>query len=147
MKLTAENVDAVFRECLFHKGEVHGEIPANAVIVEGVVGNIRFGFHPERLEANRQNVYAMLEQLPDNFREDMGGGWSFLNACMTEEGDQWGEHPTVEALLCLGIALKQAQWMMKGMQEHLPGGMPYVRIAKSAAGFEQDPNRLPAEPK
>jgi hypothetical protein len=147
MKLTAENVEKAFRACLFQKGEVHGEIPANAVIVEGVANNIRFGFHPERLESYRQNVYEMLSQLPENFRDDKGGGWSFLNACMTDEGDQWGEHDSVEALLCLGIALKQAAWMMKSFQDRLPGGMPYVRIAKSAAGFEPDPNQLPAEPK
>jgi hypothetical protein len=33
------------------------------------------------------------------------------------------------------------------MQDALPGGMPYVRIAKSAAGFEADPNRIEADPK
>lgn len=146
MKLTAKNVETAFGTCLFQKGEVHGEIPPNAVIVEGVMPAIRFGFHPERLESCRQNVHAMLLQLPTAFHEDKGGGWSFLNACLTQEGQQWGEHTSVEMLLCLGIALKQAEWLMRKMQHALPGGMPYVRISKSAAGFEPDPNRLPTEP-
>jgi hypothetical protein len=147
MKLTAENVETAFRACLFQKGEIHGEIPANAVLVEGVMENIRFGFHPERLESYRQNVYEMLSELPDQFREDKGGGWGFLNACMTNENVQWGEHLHMQQLFCLGIGLKQVEWLMRSMQDALPGGMPYVRIAKSAAGFEADPNRIEADPK
>jgi len=138
MKLTAQNVTEIFRDCLFRKEEIHGEIPGTAVIVEGVAPSLRFGFHPERLESYRQKVYDMLSQLPESFHEDKGGGWSFLNACITGDGDQWGEHDAVEELLCLGIALKQAEWLMRSIQDALPGAMPYVRISKSAAGFEPD---------
>lgn len=121
-KLTAENVNKVFLDCLFQDGED----TSKAEIVEGIIA--KFGFHPERLEANKTEIRDMLNELPDTFRDDKGGGWSFLNACMTSTGNQWGEHQNIEQLLALGIATKQAKILMpREMWKLMPGGMPYFQ--------------------
>ena len=126
--LTAENVETIFRDCLFRDGEDTSQ----AKIVEGVVS--KFGFHPTRLETHKSEIAEMLDGLPDEFRADKGGGWSFLNARMTKSGDQWGEHRNIEQLLTLGIATEQAKMLMpREMWNVLPGGMPYFAVCAQAA--------------
>lgn len=126
-KPLSERVRALVTDCLYRSDEapVTGPIPAEAVIVEGVTR--RFGFHPARLESKRAEVTEILRRLPPQFRADAGGGWSFLNACVTAEGEQWGEHRDVEELLALAIGLKLARWLLQRSRwTSLPGGMPYV---------------------
>jgi hypothetical protein len=121
--LTADNVFEVFKDCLFQDGED----TSTAVIVEGIMS--KFGFHPERLQKNEGKIRAMLECLPDEFQSGKGGGMSFLNACMTKDGEQWGEHPSMEQLLVLGLATKQVAMLMpRDMWNILPGGMPYFAV-------------------
>lgn len=82
-----ERVNTIFHDCLYRRGEdTSGHVKA-----EGITCNV--GFHPERLEGHRAEVSAMLVELPDTFRRSSGGGWSFLNACVDREGNQWtGDH-------------------------------------------------------
>ena len=129
MKLTAENVEKVFMNCLFRDDEiVDGKPVLPPTTAEGITQN--FGFHPERLEAERENVRALLMELPKEFQQATGDGWSFLNACMDKEGNHWGEHSNVQEILCLGIALGLASYIMpKEMWSVLPGGMPYFRVS------------------
>jgi hypothetical protein len=123
MKLTAANVEEVIKDCLFCEGE---DI-SNAVKVEGVIHN--FGFHPERLEKHAGDIREMLEELPDGFKPGKGGGMSFLSACETKDGTQWGEHPDIERLFVLGLATKQAALCLpRAMWHVLPGGMPYFCV-------------------
>jgi len=124
-------LDAVFCSCLYKEEEIAnistGQVPEGCVHVDGIVN--RFGLHPERLEAARTKVVYWLRQLPDEFRADRGGGWSFLNACMTGNGDQWGEHRNVEQLICLGLGLKLVECQLpRELWKSLPGGMPYYVI-------------------
>lgn len=122
-KLTAKNVEQVFVDCLFRADED----TQDAKIVEGVVR--KFGFHPQRLAQHKQEIADLLSQLPETFRSDKGGGWSFLNACVTQEGDQWGEHTNIEQLLVIGIATEQAKMLLpRTMWSALPGGMPYFSV-------------------
>ena len=80
MKLSTENINKVFNECLYDDGEnTEGYIEA-----KGVMMNI--GFHPERLKANNDNIVQMLSDLPDTFRKVGGGGMSFLAMCETKDG-------------------------------------------------------------
>lgn len=128
--LTAKNVESIFLHCLFKKDED----TSNAIIVEGVVG--KFGFHPDRLIEKKAEIAELLEQLPDNFKAESGGGWSFLNACMTNSGDQWGEHRNIEQLLTLGIATDQARILMpRKMWSMFPGGMPYFSVSVKCDAF------------
>ena len=67
MKLTAEKVNEIFMDCLFKDGEdTSGHIAA-----EGVVTKV--GFHPMRLEAHKEDIRQLLQDLPVNFRSDQGG--------------------------------------------------------------------------
>lgn len=128
--LTAKAVDEIFMDCLFRDEEVSKdapEPPPGAVIVDGI--RHQFALHPERLESYREQVKALLAELPDNFQADKGGGWSFLQACMTKDGEQWGEHMNMEQLFVLGIGLKLAKWQLdRAVWPALPGGMPYVVV-------------------
>lgn len=128
MTLTAENVEEVLVDCLYTTSECDGETtPRGAIIVEGIVRN--FGLHPERLQKHKAEVQEMLSQLPDEFNEKPSGGWSFLMACNTKDGTQWGEHRHMEALFVLAIGLGLAKWLApRDMWKLFPGGVPYVTI-------------------
>ncbi len=121
--LSAENVRRVFENCLFRDGEP----TSDAIIAEVVMHS--FGFNPSRLAEHKQEIKEMLECLSDEFRADKGGGWSFLQACVTKDGDQWGEHQNINELLALGIATGQAKILMhRELWSALPGGMPYFVV-------------------
>lgn len=121
MELTGTNVDKVFRECLFEDGED----TTNHVKACGVRTNV--GFHPGRLEERKPDIVSMLGQLSDDFTKN--GGMSFLNACITKEGEHWGEHPTVDQLLCLGLAIDKIEYCFPRENWNvLPGGMPYFLV-------------------
>jgi hypothetical protein len=128
MTIDATEVNAAFLDSLFLDTEiVNGKPPVDAVIVEGVRG--KYGFHFQRLGSHRSQVQAWLALLPVEFRANGGGGWSFLNACQTHDGEQWGEHRDMEELFALAIGLGLARWVMpREMWAVLPGGMPYVSI-------------------
>ena len=124
MKLTSENVEMIFLDCLFKEDEDHSDfIPA-----QGITSNV--GFHPARLESHKEEIKSMLSELPETFMESSGGGWSFLNACQNANGEQWtGLHQRMEQLFQLGIAIKAAKFLMpREMWKVLPGGMPYVSV-------------------
>lgn len=123
-KLSASAVEDILKDCLFKEGEDH----SNAVLSEGITAT--FGFHPERLEKHKQAIRELLYELPPEFRKGVGGGgWSFLNACVDKNGNQWGEHQNIEQLLVLGIATKQAGYCTpRDFCRILPGGMPYIFV-------------------
>jgi len=123
MKLTSENVTNIFVDCLF----ADGESQEDAIFADGIVLN--YGFHPERLSQHEKEIYSMLQQLPKEFQKDSGGGMSFLNACKTNTGEQWGDHQIMEQLFVLGIACKKVTLLLpKERWELLPGGMPYYSV-------------------
>ena len=123
IELTATRVDEILMDCLSKEDELNEDL----VIVEGVVNN--FSFHSERLQEHKDEIIALLSQLPTQFQQSEGGGWSFLNACMTKDGTQWGEHRNMEQLFVLGLGIGKVRWQMpKEMWSILPGGMPYVVV-------------------
>lgn len=130
MNLSAEKVNEVFRHCLFKDEELPGDgnPPADAVLVEGLTQ--KFGLHPGRLEEKKAIIKSFLDDLPTEFHpadKGGGGGMSFLNMCMDKEGNHWGEHPTMQELVVLGIATKQMQYCApRELWSVLPGGVPYV---------------------
>ena len=121
--LTAENVARVFLDCLFRKDEV----PSDPAFAEGIRAD--FGFHRGRLEEHRAEIKEMLECLPVEFQANGGGGWTFLNAAVTRDGEHWGEHANVEQLLVLGIASGEASYAFpRQMWAALPGGLPFFTV-------------------
>ena len=127
-----ERVDAVFMNCLFNNDEIdeNGK-PRNGIEpikVEGIMS--WFGFHPKRIESHSEEIINWLSELPHQFRKSQGGGWTFLNACNIEDGQQWtGLHQRMEQLFCLGIGIGKVKYAMpRDMWKILPGGMPYLVI-------------------
>ena len=118
--------------CLYDNKELEnyeeGTAPPDTVIVKGIT--TIFGFQPQRLEEQREQVKDWLESLPDQFRASGGGGWSFLNMCEDRDGNQWADtHKGMEGLMCLGIGLGMVEYCVS--REHwdsLYGGMPYIII-------------------
>jgi hypothetical protein len=124
MKLTSENVETVFRDCLFQENE---EV-ANALIIDGIMS--KFGFKPEKVALHKNDIHSMLKELPVEFQEKSGGGMSFLNACNDKDGNQWtGLHVVMDQLFCLGMATEKCKCLMpREMWNILPGGMPYYVV-------------------
>lgn len=122
--LDPERVNVMFVDCLFRDGED----TSKHVKAEGITRNV--GFHPKRLESHKAEIEAMLDELPDEFKEGGGGGMSFLNACNDKQGNQWtGLHQRMEQLFQLGIGIGKVQCLMpREMWGILPGGMPYYLI-------------------
>ena len=124
--IDSELVTATFKGCLFNDDEVAAGIN-EFTEARGVLGHV--GFHPNRLEEQRAQVQAWLAQLPDNFKDGLGGGWSFLQMCQTADGEHWTGLPKVcDELVMMGIGLNLCSVIMREVAEALPGGVPYILI-------------------
>jgi len=129
IELTSKNVENILMYCLYNEEELaHSKRPPEgSVLVPGVIH--AFALHPSRLEEKSKDIETLLRQLPEEFYATKGGGMSFLRACMRFDGEQWGEHHDMEALMVLGMATKKVTCLMpKEMWPALPGGMPYYRV-------------------
>jgi hypothetical protein len=137
--LTAENVEKVYAACLYSDEETAGwdgtaeGLPEGTIVTEGILNQT--GFHAGRIAENREVILDMLRELPVAFRKDVGGGWSFLNACMREDGEQWTSfHRTQDWLMQLGMAIGAVSYALpRSMWGALPGGMPYLVVDLDAA--------------
>jgi hypothetical protein len=136
-ELTANNVKLVLTLCL---SAGHYDPTAEWVVTIEAVRNT-YCFVRPALEAQRATIDMLLSQLPQPFRalgygDNPGGGWSFLNACETATGEHWGEHPDIENLLALGLAIGSVTWSLpRDMWEILPGQMPYFQIEAPKAQY------------
>lgn len=136
LRLTAENVVATIKDCFYTAEElaelekISGQrMPAGAVHVDGVLLT-KVGFCPERLERHREDVASMLSELPEQFFK--GTGDSFSCAHFTRDGQWWGEHRNVEALLLMAIGLKLAKFVFpRELWSTLPEGIPYFVVLKT----------------
>lgn len=125
MRLTDDNVNHIFNECISTKAE----LSENEIIVSGV--RLRQPFDIDRINDHRADIIDMLNQLPDTFHVGSGDGWTFLNMCIDNHGAQWtGLHLTCDKLLCLGMAIGACQFTIKqpDLWRMFPGGMPYITI-------------------
>lgn len=128
-RIEVEQLHSIIKDCLFKDEEiVDGKPVIEPVKVKGITAN--FGFHPERLKAHTNEIAAMLRLLPKQFRKGEGDGWSFLNACVDINGNQWtGMHRDMEELIVLGIAIGKAGFCMpREMWAIMPGGVPYFWV-------------------
>jgi hypothetical protein len=134
MKLSPENIERIVFYALpervteeQRKVILSGRDLPGFVKGEGVRG--RFLFDKKKLEEKRADVVDMLKELPDQFRNSGGGGWSFLNACTNKDGEQWGEHRNIDELVCLGRALGVLDFVLpREAWAMFPGGMPYFVV-------------------
>lgn len=124
MKLTSELVHNTFMNCLFDEGEsTEGYIAAQGV-------SLNIGFHPQRVEENKEVINEMLNDLPDTFKENGGGGMSFLNLCYDKEDTLWtGSHNVTDELVCLGLAVGRISFCTpREMWKCFPSGLPYLTV-------------------
>lgn len=99
----------------------------DAVKVDGILN--AYLFSKRRLEENREAIIELLMELPESFRENEGGGWSFLMAAHDKHGNHWGEHQNMEQLFCLGMGIGKVEMPLpREYWSALPGGMPYLVI-------------------
>ena len=124
--------------CLFRADEIYGgQPPADALLVEGILG--RYGFHRGRIAESRDEIRWLLDEMPDDFHVQGGGGMSFLNLCVDRNDQHWAEHRTMNELLCLGIAANMADYCVpRHLWSAFPGGMPYVVFDTREGQVERD---------
>lgn len=131
MELTASNIQAVLKDCLFKDDELpenptEDNLPEH-VKAQGVMN--QFAFHPARLESHREDVKSMLEQLADDFMHDKGGGMSLMQMPFTRDGVQYGEQRDADLLFVLGAGMGYCSFVLpREMWRALPGGMPYIVV-------------------
>lgn len=133
--LTTEAVHELMLACLYPPGAVPkaDAIPPDAIRVEGIV--CTFIFNPVGIASKKTEIAALLAELPEQFFEDKGGGWSFLNACEDRHGNLWGQHKFMEALFSLGQAAGFVKFCApRELWRSLPGGVPYYVISRAALG-------------
>lgn len=119
--LTAKRVHEIFTDCLF---TIEDDF---SITVEGIITNYKFSTN--KLNFYNNEIYNLLLELPEQFQENIGGGWTFLNACYDKNNKQWGEHIDMERLFVLGIGIKKVESLLpREMWNILPGGVPYYKI-------------------
>lgn len=103
-----------------------------AVLVEGITS--RVGFDPVRLAANEKTVKSLLLELSSDFQPaSAGGGMSFLKMPFDKHGQHWGEQPTTQELMRLGLGLGLMEYNFeRAAWSHLPGGVPYLCLTEKA---------------
>lgn len=123
MELTAENVERIYSKCV-----ASNPTSKDVIKVCGIKNTDIYS--SKELEKYKEDIKVMLNQLPDNFKKSIGGGWSFLNMCMRKDDYQWtGLHRTMEKLVTMAIAIKAAEFILpQKMWGILPAGMPYIAI-------------------
>ncbi len=118
----AEKVNKILLDCLFKDEEIiNGKPVVDPILVEGLVK--KFGFHPGRIMEHKDEIVEQLSDLPNQFYKDGGGGWSFLNFCQDNKGEQWGEHHKMEEVVVLGMAIGKVTYLVPRETWHrFPGG-------------------------
>ncbi len=124
IELTRKNVIKIYEDCLFRKEE----LDLQTITIEGITHTANLSL--ERLNNHTQDIIDMLTQLPDNFMASKGGGWSFLNACLTNTGEMWTfEHQDMENLFILGMGIKKVKCLLpRELWRCFTGGMPYYEV-------------------
>lgn len=126
MELTAKNVADVYESCLHNKALAEDE---PIVIGAGVL--VRAAFAKSVLEENKENIVSLCSQLRPPFYKDVGGGWSFLNMCMTDKDVHWGEHRSCDMLVCLALAAGIAEYPLpRNMWDATRERVPYITFTR-----------------
>ena len=128
--LTETRVRRIFHNCLLRDDETGGggEKAFFAIVV--MADDITFNviFHPERIEEHREEIIAMLNELPGAFKTS--SGWSLLNARNDKYGRRWtGIHQRIKQLFQLGIAIGRVRTTTPREMCPMPiGRTPYYAI-------------------
>lgn len=127
-ELTSQNVERIFKSCLFDEGYTQEDISERGIKCEGVF--VQTILDDIKVNEHRTEILDMLSQLSDKFVRSKGGGASFLDMCCKKDGSPWtGDHRYVDLLVCLGLAVKELQYCLpRDYWNILPGRMPFIVI-------------------
>lgn len=126
--IDADRIFEIFEDCLLSEHERYNEEKSKTHI-DGLFLNRTYIFSTFRLQHYKQEIRENLLNLPQKFLQSVGGGWSFLNACLDKNGLQWGEQQNVEQLLVLGLGLNLVEFCLpRPFWNTLPGGVPYFMV-------------------
>lgn len=131
MKLNPVRVREILFDCMYDKDRIKSstreELIKEAICVKGITTSI--GFDPQKIAIYKSEIVELLNELPDEFKHEIGGGCSFLMACEDKHGNHWGEHKNMEELFMLGMACKRINCVFpREIWSMLPGGVPYYEI-------------------
>lgn len=123
-ELTSQNVTDIFKKCLYNEAQPD----VKTIVVEGIVSSAKFSV--PMVNEYKQEIADMLSQLPDEFMTSKGGGWSFMNACVTKTGNMWTSlHQVMEQLFMLGMSVDMVICLLpRELWSALPGGVPYYQV-------------------
>lgn len=83
----------------------------------------------EVIKQHDEDIKNMLNELPEQFHLQGGGGYSFLQACYDKHNHHWGEQMHMQALFMMGVAAGMVRALFpKDLWIALPGGVPYYVI-------------------
>lgn len=126
MELTSDNVDQIFEDCLVYDQEYKNEDTASLVGVASMTTRLK----RHKLNEYKSAIIDMLDQLPDEFKVNQGGGMSFLNMCMRKDGVQWTDlQSRMDQLVLLGLGIERVEFCLpREAWCVLPGRMPYLAV-------------------
>lgn len=103
--------------------------PDDLEVVRGIMST--FGFSKEQLKYYKVAICKELDGMHDSFFNK--GGDSFLNLAFDKGNIHWAEHPTMEQLIVLGMAIGLVKPTFERKHwDKLPGGMPYYAFNPEA---------------
>lgn len=100
----------------------------------------QYGFSKERVEQYREDILAMLMELPEKFRQSSKGqGSSFVSANVDKDGKVWTMNPVyIEALFAAGMAIGRVKFLLpRHMWDSLQAGMPYYQITNDVITLDE----------
>lgn len=129
--ISCKRITEILMDCLFDEEDLdlEGE-PKHSiekVFVESI--NIKFCLKVDKLREHGNEIKEMLSHLPDEFKADKGGGWTFTNMLTLKDGSQWGEPKNANELIALGLGTGNISYLFeRDMWKDLPGRVPYILI-------------------
>lgn len=120
LKLSTENVQAIYNDCLFKKDQGF----EFAIMKEGY--HFLAFFDREKLEEHKGDISRLCEQLPRKFMKSSREGDIFINMWMNNEGQQWAEdHVAMDQLMIMGLATEKFELIVP---TYITEGMPYIVV-------------------
>ncbi len=130
--INADRVNELFMSCHWTPEEMVGksepELVEKSIVVKTIT--VWVGFNPERVQAVRAEVGAMLLNLdPDFLESSPAAGMTFLRAVGDKNMELWGDQRTADRLMALGMALGWVSFPLpREAWSALPGSVPYVVV-------------------
>lgn len=124
MKLTSSNVHNIFTDCLFEEQPTKG---SKYILVKGLT--VTVGFNPTKIKQHENEIIDLLNQINPNFKESVGGGYSFIYLCNDLNDNQWCDQPVAQEFMLLAMAVGRMTYSIdRTLWAALPGRVPYLVI-------------------